>query len=594
MSDIPPLPEGATLDDDSGIPPLPPGATLDAPSAPRVAADPADDMSNVDKFLAGAGKGFMDTWRGIRQIGAKMGISSEKPEDIQAEIDEANRLDKPLMNTKMGTFGNIVAQGAPMLAAPGAGIIGSAVEGGLLGAAQPTVTGGASRLQNATLGAAGSAVGAGVGKVIGALGGYGVPMERQAAVRILDARGVPTSVAQKTASKSAQTVERSSAMLSDAPHDFLQNQMGHLNRAVMEEMGVVKPLVKGKPVPMPGSEVLESLEPGRKALGNTMDAIASRTNFPLDNQLLNDMAQVESDATRRLPASDIAPLKANISDILENATQNGHIDGQFYQKLNSNLTELSKNPSVAPLASDLRRTVNDALSRYANPDDVSLLAKTRGQYRAFKQIQNSVDNATGNISPSRLMNSIATRNNQAQALRGVGDQSLVRLARAAKAIIPDPLANSGTSERLLGPLTFMEIARSGRPFQESLKAGAAIASGGLMGKAMRNQGVVGKTLAGGVPGLRAVAPYLKDVAPALGYGAAQSQRDRGTPSVDEDGNPVTINRASGGKVDSDALVERLIKRWKDAKKATDRTTEPLLKVPDATIQKALNIAQEHI
>jgi hypothetical protein len=55
-----------------------------------------------------------------------------------------------------------------------------------------------------------------------------------------------------------------------------------------------------------------------------------------------------------------------------------------------------------------------------------------------------------------------------------------------------------------------------------------------------------------------------------------------------------IMRASGGKVDSDALVERLIKRWKDAKKATDRMTEPLLKVPDATIQKALNIAQEHI
>jgi hypothetical protein len=56
----------------------------------------------------------------------------------------------------------------------------------------------------------------------------------------------------------------------------------------------------------------------------------------------------------------------------------------------------------------------------------------------------------------------------------------------------------------------------------------------------------------------------------------------------------SIQRASGGKVDSDALVERLIQRWKQAKKATDKTTEPLLKVPDETIIKALNIAQEHI
>lgn len=58
-----------------------------------------------------------------------------------------------------------------------------------------------------------------------------------------------------------------------------------------------------------------------------------------------------------------------------------------------------------------------------------------------------------------------------------------------------------------------------------------------------------------------------------------------------DGN---IARASGGKVDHEALVERLIQRWKSAKRATDKTTEPLLNVPDATITKALAVAQEHI
>lgn len=55
-----------------------------------------------------------------------------------------------------------------------------------------------------------------------------------------------------------------------------------------------------------------------------------------------------------------------------------------------------------------------------------------------------------------------------------------------------------------------------------------------------------------------------------------------------------IARASGGKVDQDALVNALINRWKAAKKATDKTTEPLLRLPDSTIVKALNIAQEHI
>lgn len=55
-----------------------------------------------------------------------------------------------------------------------------------------------------------------------------------------------------------------------------------------------------------------------------------------------------------------------------------------------------------------------------------------------------------------------------------------------------------------------------------------------------------------------------------------------------------IPRATGGKVDHEALVERLIQRWKAAKKATDATTKPLLNVPDAAIVKALDVAQQHI
>jgi hypothetical protein len=56
-----------------------------------------------------------------------------------------------------------------------------------------------------------------------------------------------------------------------------------------------------------------------------------------------------------------------------------------------------------------------------------------------------------------------------------------------------------------------------------------------------------------------------------------------------------IARASGGKVDTvDALVEKLMARWKQAKRATDETTKPLLTVPDSAIARALTISQEHI
>ena len=61
-------------------------------------------------------------------------------------------------------------------------------------------------------------------------------------------------------------------------------------------------------------------------------------------------------------------------------------------------------------------------------------------------------------------------------------------------------------------------------------------------------------------------------------------------SKERDVDQAPIERASGGKVDHEALVERLMKRWKEAKKATDKTTKPLLKVHDNTIAKALEIA----
>ena len=55
-----------------------------------------------------------------------------------------------------------------------------------------------------------------------------------------------------------------------------------------------------------------------------------------------------------------------------------------------------------------------------------------------------------------------------------------------------------------------------------------------------------------------------------------------------------IARAAGGRVDESALVERLMKRFKAAKRATDATTKPLLALPDAAVIKALDLAQEHL
>lgn len=59
-----------------------------------------------------------------------------------------------------------------------------------------------------------------------------------------------------------------------------------------------------------------------------------------------------------------------------------------------------------------------------------------------------------------------------------------------------------------------------------------------------------------------------------------------------------VGRATGGGVRNapkhEYLVNRLLKMAKDAKKVSDRTTEPLLKIPDEHIVRALDVAQRAI
>lgn len=116
-------------------------------------ADPTAGMSVTDKLLAGVGKAFYDTGRGIGQL-----VGAVSRDDVK----EARRLDAPLMNTKAGTIGNLagnVALLAPTAAIPGANTVtGAGAIGALTGLIQPSASTGET-LANVALGGAGGAGG---------------------------------------------------------------------------------------------------------------------------------------------------------------------------------------------------------------------------------------------------------------------------------------------------------------------------------------------------------------------------------------------------------------------------------------------------
>lgn len=134
----------------------------------RGADQPDPTGTFTENLAAGSGKAIVDTARGLEQIGpilergvplparpflmagrkVREMITGRSPEVVQAEIDEAKKLDAPLMDTGGGMTGNIATQAALYAALPAANTArGAATVGAAIGATQP-VAEGESRVKN--------------------------------------------------------------------------------------------------------------------------------------------------------------------------------------------------------------------------------------------------------------------------------------------------------------------------------------------------------------------------------------------------------------------------------------------------------------
>lgn len=126
-------------------------------SLPPASYDPTEGMSTFEKLAAGVGKGMTDMARGAGQV---LGLVSRK------DVEDARRLDAPLMKTTAGQFGNVVgnlALTAPLAAIPGANTVaGGATIGALTGLLQPSTSTGETVANTALGGVAGAAIPAAV------------------------------------------------------------------------------------------------------------------------------------------------------------------------------------------------------------------------------------------------------------------------------------------------------------------------------------------------------------------------------------------------------------------------------------------------
>lgn len=504
-SALPPLPAGFTLDSapapaasDSGTPPLPPGFTLDAPAsaappatwsgaAARTAGDLAVGAAGVLKLLnSGAGAIGLPSLEDSTAPPAGTPPAPYAPQlsDFvhpdkwqQAAEYFAEKAGAPVPATATDRIVSRAVQAAPAaLLTPEAIVPGAVSAMAGAAAAQGAAEVGGGPVAQTIAGLAGGSL---AGGVVGAATRAG-PGISPAAQRLMD-EGVPVNLAQATGGKGVQQVDRASQMLTSGAANFAEKQQQAFNGAVLKRVGADPAATAATP------DVLSDV---RDRITGVMDDAAARgTN--MDTPLATNLQAYRANLPAQIPDSAAAPIVKNLNDLQAAAQANGGvIPGAVLQRIRTNLGGLAKNPQVGEAAGDLQDIIDDAVQRSTPAADQAALTLARQQYRTLKQIEPAV-NQDGDISPKSLMQSLQTKANRNQTLYGQGgDQSLVQLAKDARSVIPDKLGNSGTAERFLPLLSYLDALVTDHPLAAIAKTTGLLAAVPGTARLLRNQTVV--------------------------------------------------------------------------------------------------------
>lgn len=268
--------------------------------------------------------------------------------------------------------------------------------------------------------------------------------EQRRLLQVLTDAGVPTTAAQASGSPFMRTVEsgmKFNPLTSAVANADAQTQRAAFNRAVTTATGEAT-----------DSVTPQWLQGTKERLGRGFEDVAARNTIGLDNQLAADMATVTSEYGRNLNA-----LQRPIFDriVREIEARGVVMPGADYQKLRSTLGRLASGTSDTEYGNalaGLQKALDDAATRSLSPADAALWQQLRGQYGAYKTVQDAMrtgSGTAGDIAPVQLH--IAARDRNSQQLRD--------LAMAGREFVRDTIPNSGTAQRLT-----TQAAVSGAPF----------------------------------------------------------------------------------------------------------------------------------
>ena len=279
-----------------------------------------------------------------------------------------------------------------------------------------------------------------------------------------------------------------------------------------------------------------------------------------------------------------------------------------FDKFKQSLWQDSKAQGGNSFASNTYKKVHSGVKdaiRSVSPEYDNLM----DQYQHFLDTMQNVSAASGshtntaaNAQMAKAIKSLKTPDG-VDALEALAKHDPTIPYMAAGAALQPKIA-SGFIQRAIGAGNLLHTAGSlvgmgvtGDPIHALLALGgfgvqSLAQSPNIMGGLNYRAGQV----AGSLPakGIRAGAEAAQAASPGI-INLEREERQKAAPHK-AGGSVGRVRRASGGKVahDIQPLVSRLMGLAEQAKKATDNSTKPLLDAPDASIVKALRVANEAI
>ncbi len=477
------------------------------PEGEKARPDKSALRGDVENFFAGMGQGAVSLGRGAKQIidapaqwleskfpgiskwsqtSLGMPSAAQSAAQTNTDVSEAKTLDEPLLETKAGLAGSIGGNIAPtMLGAGGLAAAGSGVgrvllnpttykaaaaAGALQGALQP-VTEDESRMANTAIGTVAGMGGNAAVKVVGRIAQPVAQIASAAhdkAVSVLEAAGVPLDAAQRTGSAFLNKLRSSfsdNPFTAGAQADLISSQKGAFNKAVLgtigEDSAAATPEVMGR---------------AADRINGVFKDVLERNNVAVNDSTLARLGSVQ----QRALEEEKKPVSALANRFMDAVGDDGTVPGQIAYGVKKDLDRLasSSDSTLAFHAKQLRSTIMDAINGSLNDADRAAFAEARGQFANMKKIEGTIDReGSGDISPAKLANVFAQKQNRNTSIYGRGPQELFDLAQAGNMLLPDKTPNSGSVARGIMQATLPLVIGGAEGYRASQGEGGALEHG---------------------------------------------------------------------------------------------------------------------